>query len=272
MRHDLIEKMLRRVRKELDYIHSGMMVTRRKGEGIDFAELVPYLPGMNARNIYWNSLAKGGLLQSKAFFEEREVEVCIALFLEGSLRFGEPVEKFDKLLECAAWIAYSAQRSGNLCSGHTFWKDSSLTMPPSKNPASVERFIMRSGDIDPLYTALDMAKALKELEKFLRRRSLLFVAGDFLQIPDLSRLASRHAVVAVIIRDRYEASPEALGESLLIDPVSGEEAELLFDTETAAAYGRKYREHDAKLHALLRRNRIPFIYLYTDEKVASKHF
>ncbi len=272
MRHDLIEKVLRRVRRELDYHHSGMMLTRRKGEGIDFAELVPYLPGMNARNIYWNSLAKGGLLQSKAFFEEREVEVCVALLMEGSLRFGEPVEKFEKLLESAAWLAYSAQSSGNLCSGQTFWSEETITMPPSKNPASTERFIFRSGSVDPLYTELNMHRVIRELEKFLRRRSLLFVVGDFLQIPDLTRLAARHAIYAVIVRDRYEASPKALGECVLIDPVSGEEAELLLDAKTAEVYGRRYREHDAKLEAHFRHNHIPYIYLYTDERIASKHF
>ncbi len=272
MQHEMIERMLLRIRKELDYTHSGTMLSKVKGEGFDFAELVPYLPGMNAKNIYWNSLAKRESLQSKAFYEEREIDICLALMLDGSLRFGKPVEKFEKLLECAAWLGYMTIESGNRCSALTFEKHEAIVMPPTKNRASLEHFIYRSGAIDPLFSSVDLSYAIQRLQRHLRKRSLLFIVGDFLEIPDLSLLAKRHALFAVVVRDRFEARPEALGECVVTDPVTGEEMELLLDAKTAQAYGQKYRAHNAKMEAYFRHHQISFRYLYTDEKVSARLF
>jgi len=269
MKRDYIARVLAKARKELSYTLSGNMLSKVKGEGFDFAELNPYIEGMDSRKIYWNSLAKGGALQYKTFFEEKEIYVVTALLLDGSLVFGEPVQKREKALESAAVIGYMTTSGGHIFSGFTFSQKGREILPPTKAPHAMEGFIYRTGAIDPLYTKLDYDMALERLFRSVKRRSLIFLIGDFLEIPNLGKLSKKHLVHAVIVRDRFEAHPKALGESLLVDPQSGAEAELFFDEKTARHYAQKYREHDAKLHAAFHKAGVHWQYLYTDENAAT---
>ena len=59
-----------------------------------------------------------------------------------------------------------------------------------------------------------------DLFKVVRKKSIIFLIGDFFSINnlDLRVLAKKHEVVAIIVRDKFEENPKVLGNVNLIDP------------------------------------------------------
>ena len=269
MKKRIVEHILQRVKKALDRHLGGQMLSNRKGEGFDFAELMPYVEGVDARYIYWNSLAKGGALQFKRFYEEKEVTITVALLLSGSLRFGRPVEKYEKALEAAALIGYAAVESGNRFRGIALGEGIDLSTPAVKNPARIVRFLEETTRFDPLYHKIDPQKVSQRLFSLLKEKTVLIVVSDFLELYDFRRLISRHELFAVIVRDRFEAHPHPLGDATWCDPETGEEVELFFDEKRAHAYAQAYAEHDRKLFARFRRDGVRAFRLYTDQPATS---
>jgi len=266
MHPNALSALLQKIRRKIFLKSSGLLSSHSKGEGFDFAEISSYAPGMDARKIYWNSLAKGGELQIKSYYEEREINVVVALLLTGSLRFGQPIEKYDKLIEVAAMLGYSIIQGNNLFQGFCWSKKQAWVVPPSKSNQSVENFVQKCASIDPLYTYLDTQKAMDLLFQKIRKKSLLFIVSDFLEEIDLSKLAKKHEIIVLIIRDPFENNPTALGESILRDPESGEEIEIVFDQKAALAYQKCYTVHNQKLLHHLRILGIKHMFLYTNKE------
>ncbi len=269
MQKDEIARILRRARRELHYTFNGTLLSSKKGEGFDFAELQPYTEGIDAKKIYWSSLAKGGGLQYKRYFEEQEIYAVVSLFLDGSLCFGESPSKLEKAVEAAAWLGYRIVESGNIFQGVALSQKGKVAAAPSKKRSAVESFIADAAGIDPLLTELDYAAASEWLFGHVMKKSLIFLVGDFLEIPDLGKLARRHQLYAIVIRDRFELDPGPLGECSLTDPQNGKTAELFFDRRSAAHYREKFRAHDARLQHYFRRHNIFCRYLPTDRPTGS---
>ncbi len=265
MSDNFVLKLLYRIKRRIFLKSSGHILSSHKGEGFDFAELIPYSEGMDARRIYWNSLAKGGEIQRKTFYEDKEIHVCVGVILGGSLLFGMDVKKYEKLLEVVSVLGYSTIHSKNQFQG-IFWSEKEyFGTPSSKNVYSVEHFVKKISKKDLLYQKIDSDKCVKTLDKLLLKKSLLFLAGDFLQMYDLKKLSVKHEIIVVIIRDRFEEEATYLGEKLFVDPESGEELEIFFDKKTAQAYTKRYKDHDKKLEKSLTKLGIRFVKIYTDE-------
>ena len=148
-----------------------------------------------------------------------------------------------------------------------FCEKKDMLLPPSKSPRAVQGFIASLAGIDPLYTTIDPVRVTEKLFRAVRQKSLIFLVSDFLEMYDLKKLSQKHAVVALIVRDRFENDPCALGDVLLQDPETGAQTELWFDAAAAKKYADAYRKHDEKLLNHFRRCGIASYYIYTDKSV-----
>jgi uncharacterized protein (DUF58 family) len=59
-----------------------------KGQGVEFDEVRPYIPGDDVRSIDWNVTARTGEPHVKRFSEERELTVIFLVDVSGSQIFG----------------------------------------------------------------------------------------------------------------------------------------------------------------------------------------
>ncbi len=270
MRHDFVLQLLYRIRRKIFLKSSGMLSSFSKGDGFDFAELLPYTEGMDTRRIYWNSLAKGGELQLKSFYEEKEINVCVGVITGGTLLFGAPVQKFEKLLEIVTILGYSIVQSKNLFQGFLWNEHESFVEMPSKKVHGVESFIKSIAKIDPLYHSINPTEVTDMLHTKVRKKSLLFLVGDFLEMYDLKKLAKKHEIIIIRVRDRFEKQSIPMGEGVFIDPETGEEIEILFDEATAKAYTQRYRDHDRAFEHYITKMGIRYMTIYTDEDALLK--
>src|SRR5512140_1155892 len=67
---------------------AGSYLSTFKGRGIEFTEVREYAPGAAVRSTDWNRTARMGAPFIKAFMEERDLTVMLAVDVSASLAFG----------------------------------------------------------------------------------------------------------------------------------------------------------------------------------------
>jgi len=100
------------------------------------------------------------------------------------------------------------------------------------------------------------------------KRSLVIVIADFFENIDFKLLAKKHEVVALIIRDKLEEYPPAIGFSVITDPETGKVLESEFNRRSIKRYASKVTIHDKKLFEDFRKSGVRFGKIYTDDIVS----
>jgi uncharacterized protein (DUF58 family) len=235
------------------------------GEGYDFSELREYQVGDDIRKIDWTITAKLQKPYVKLFHEERELNVVAACVMGGSLYFGTHRIKQEVVAETAAIVGYSAAKNGDLFTGAVVNEKEVRTERPTKRLFGINRFVESVDEMPVLGVRGDYEEGMRQLFRRLKRRSVLFVIGDFLAQVDLGLLSKRHEVIAVIVRDRFEEHPVPLGQVHLVDPETGETLQTHFGQNSVAKYRAQIVASDKALFKHLHKHRIRFVKIYTDE-------
>jgi len=249
---------------------SGHNLSKLHGEGYDFSELREYQMGDDIRKINWTITAKLGKPYIKELHANRELSVVVAALMDGSLYFGSGNAKQTKLTEVATLLGYSTQHNADLFTGLSYEQDHTYVTVPTKQRYHIEQFSKRLFEASLLGRKIDYHTSIQDLFKRVHKPSLIFVVGDFLEEVDLSLLAQKHEVIAIIIRDREEESPKKLGEVTLSSPQGKAKMDTYFGKRGIKKYLARLEENDEKLLEHFSRYDIRTVKIFTDEVVAGK--
>jgi uncharacterized protein (DUF58 family) len=243
-------------------VFSGMLGNNSslfKGQGFDFLELREYQDGDDVKHIDWIITAKKHKPFVKIFHEQRQLNITVAPLLTGSLHFGTKALKYELLAHVYAILGFVALKNKENCR--------KIFVPVSPMPQKLTSFHQIENDIQALlnYDYLGKETKVKQLASVHLKKSLFFCIGDFVGDYDLSHLAIKHDVVAIIIRDRFEENPRELGFIHAIDTNSKKVSQLNFSQEFCTQYKKTIAQNDKKLYANFRKHKIRFIKIYTDE-------
>ena len=267
-----------RVVRRLDGRIQGGIRTPRRGSGLDFAGLRPYVDGDDARHIDWNVTARLDEPQVREFNEDRELTTWLVLDRSASMVVGGPGRgKQDVLAELALVLARVLGRNGNrvgaiLYDGALRAKraaaknaDAGTTriVPPSTGRGHVLRIgaeLDRAADSRAAATT-DLAAMLDTVAS-LTRRCLVVVISDFIGTGEwqrpLIRLAHRNDVVALRVVD---SADEVLPEVGLIVVEDAETGEQLLVDSTDPWFRARFRDgvdqREAELRSGMRRAGVP---------------
>ena len=238
-----------KTRGAVNNLFAGEYHAAFKGRGMSFAEVREYHTGDDVRDIDWNVTARLSRPYVKVFEEERELTVMLLVDVSGSLDFGSgQTSQRELLTEVAATLACSASRNKDKV-GVIFFSDHiEKFIPPQKGRRHILRIIRELLEYQPKSRRTDVAAALDELMRVMRRRCIAFVLSDFLcPIESLRQplmvAARRHDVVALRMADpRMESLPD-VGLLRLRDAETGHE--VYVDTSS-----RSQRQHFAAAAAL----------------------
>ena len=259
-----------KAKRQVYTLLSGNNLSKLHGEGHDFSELREYQMGDDIRKINWTITAKLGKPYVKELYASRELSVVVSALMDGSLYFGEGNDKQKKLTEVATILAYATQQNSELFRGFIYQKNSIYSTPPTKQIYHIEEFSKNLYEASVLGTSLDYSLAIEDLFKQVTRPSLLFIVGDFLEMVDLSLLAQKHEIIAIIIRDRAEENPKKLGEITLSSSKSSLKLDTYFGKRSIDNYLKKLKEHDEKLHQHFLSHNIRSLKIFTDEDIVPK--
>lgn len=259
-----------KARHQVYTLLSGHNLSKLHGEGYDFSELREYQMGDDIRKINWTITAKLGKPYIKELHANRELSVVVAAFMDGSLYFGSGNRKQIKLTEVATLLGYATQQNGDLFTGINYTQNRTYTTPPTKQLYHIEQFSKTLFEASLLGTKVNYSPLIKDLFKRIHKPSLLFIVDDFLEEVDLSLLAQKHEVIAIIIRDRDEESPKKLGEVTLSSPQNSARMDTYFGKRSIEKYLARLKENDEKLIEHFSRYDIRYVKIFTDDEVVGK--
>jgi uncharacterized protein (DUF58 family) len=232
-----------------------------KGRGMAFSEVRPYQPGDEIRAIDWNVTARIGEPFVKVFVEERELTALIAVDRSASQASGlSPQAKSEVAAEIAALLVFSALENGDRAGLLLFTDRVERFVPPRRGRKHGLRLITDALAFQPRGRGTDLALALRDVTRLLRRRAVVFVVSDFLAGGyelALAVCARRHDVIPVVVSDPVEDElpAEALsGLWPVADAESGATMWLdLSDHRTRAAYTAAARERRENRERIFRK-------------------
>lgn len=235
------------------------------GSGLDFSELKEYTIGDDVRAINWKVTAREQRPFVNVFNEERELNILCVFLVGGSIYFGSRRFKQEVMAEALSLISYSALKNDDRLSTLIFSDTEEFFMPPTKKMGSMHLTVPRTLGLDPLGKRCDMAALVEYINTRIRRRSMIFLIGDFYGDIDLSLLA-KHEVFAIMVRDRFEEYPELFGEIELIDAQRMAGHEFSLTPALAARYRDALKAQDDALLQHFMDHRIQHTKIYTDEE------
>jgi uncharacterized protein (DUF58 family) len=210
------------------------------GEGTELAQIRPYNPGDDVRQIDWSVTARTGEPHVRVHNAERALITWLVLDTSPSMGFGTADRRKADVAEgVAIAIGHVATRRGNRLGAVTFGDRHPRSTPVRQGKVGLIGLLRalreETDDGKGRVGATSLGEALRRTNTLARQRSLVVVASDFRGPLDwrqpLLQLAGRHDVVAVEIRDPREQELPNAGELWLVDPETGRQ--LRVDTRSA---------------------------------------
>jgi uncharacterized protein (DUF58 family) len=245
----LLRKVDLNVRRRVDGLLAGDHRSWAYGDGSELAQVRPYVPGDDVRLLDWNVTARTGEPHVRVHVAERALETWLVLDTSASMTFGTADRrKWDVAEGVAIALGHVASRRGNRLGLSTFGDRAPAASPPRQGSRGLLALLLelrREPDLEPA-GATSLGSALARVDGLARRRAAIAIVSDFRGPrdwrPRLLRLAARHHVVAIEIRDPREQELPDVGDLWLADPETGKQ--LRVDTRS-----RKLRERFAEVAA-----------------------
>ncbi len=262
---DKTEEILIKTRRNIFGQNAGGSPSLFSGNGLDFKELREYEIGDDVRKINWKVTAKSGRPFVNLFNEERELNIMVAFMVSGSIYFGTKRFKQELMAEILALLSYSSIKNDDRLSTLFFSDREEFFMPPTKKMGSLHITLEKALGLDPLEKESDFSAFVQYVNERVKRKSLIFVVGDFYGDVDLS-LLNKHELFAVMVRDRFEEEPKLFGEMELVDPDTMQNEEFMLSPKIMKEYQKALEGHDKKLEMHFDQHRIRHTKIYTDEE------
>lgn len=188
---------------------AGLKVEKFIGDGSEFEALREFVPGLDHRAIDWKSSARHRKLLCQEFRAERNHQVVLAV--DAGQLMSEPVDgvpKLDHAINAAILLGWFCLRTGDRVGLLGFDERVRQWAEPAGGMHTFQRLQAMTAEIDYRRVETNYTLTLAELSTRLRRRSLVVLFTDFLDtvtaelmIDNVTRLARRHLVLFVAVRD-----------------------------------------------------------------------
>ena len=205
---------------------SGAYRSRFRGCGIEFSEVREYAAGDDAKRVDWNVTARFNDLYVKEFVEEKELNVYVVIDMSASNDFGYIKSKKELGFEVSASLMFSALKNNDRVGIGLFTDSLEKFIPAKKGKKHMMAVLQELLDYQTKSRQTDIFKSLSELQKNLKRRSIIFIISDFISdsfVKPLKYLKLKHQIILVNISDIRESEIPEMGHVYLEDAESGEQ-------------------------------------------------
>ncbi len=251
-------------------VFSGEYHSVFKGRGMEFSEVREYQIGDDIRTIDWNVTARMGHPFVKIFEEERELTVMLLVDVSSSGNFGTYERmKGEIAIEICALLAFSAIKNNDKVGLIIFTDEIEKFIPPKKGKSHVLRVLRELLFHKPQGKQTDISSALEYLNRVTKRRSVVFLVSDFINVgyeKALQIANRRHDMVAITVTDPREIEMPDVGFIELEDAETGEV--VLLDTsysEVRSVYAKQSSQDIVSRNKLFKSINVDHIDIQTDK-------
>jgi uncharacterized protein (DUF58 family) len=204
------------------------------GSGTELAQLRPYQPGDDVRQLDPAATARTGVPHVRQQVPERLLTTWLAVDLSPSMAFGTADRlKSDVAEGVVDVLGALAVRRGGRVGLLTFGAQTSLLLSPrgGRGARIGLRRALAEGVAPDGVRGEPLATTLAKIGRLTQVRSLIVVVSDLAGPPDewarpLAALGARHTVLAVEVRDPREQELPAVGRLAMVDPETGARVEV----------------------------------------------
>lgn len=225
------------------------------GVGSELWQVRPYEPGDDVRRIEWNVTARTREAHVRVELAERVLVTWLVLDTSASMSFGTAERRKADVAEgVAVAVGYAATRRGNRLGTVVFGSEPAFERPRQGRLALLQTLgLLR--ELAPEGGG-SLREALELTDRVARQRALVVLVSDFRGPldwqPPLLRLAGRHSVLAVEVRDPREQELADVGELRLVDPETGRQLRVdTHDARLRERFAAAARQERRELVALL---------------------
>lgn len=261
-----------KTKRKIFALHSGNHPSIFESRGIDFREIKEYTFGDEIRKINWKVTAREQTPYVNRFNEERSLNVLAIFLVSGSIYFGTQKLKQESMAEVLSSLSFATLQQNDYLSTLFFSSKEEFFHAPTKQMGALERLLDVALSLNPLSKEVDYTELNHYVKNRIKRKSLIFVIGDFYGDVNLSALVERNEVYAIMVRDHFEECPKLQGEHTLIDPNTMRQTSFSLSGTQLKAYVKRLEEHDSKTIAHFKKHKIKHTKLYTDEEPYEKLF
>jgi uncharacterized protein (DUF58 family) len=294
-----LERLRIQARRAFPGTMRGERRSTRRGASVEFRDFRKYEAGDDFRHVDWSIYARLERLMLRQFVEEEDVKIDILIDQSRSMRFGEPLTKFDFARRAAAALAFLAVSSldrvgvatfdsdlrsriramrgrGHLHSVVAFLEKLSLEVPEmrSSDAGSPEGQgqpagrtpVELPGDSDGVTS---LSAVIRRYQRSNTRPGVLFVISDFLDTGDfrmeMKLLAQRGFDLNLIqVLAPEELQPQIKGDLMLVDSESGAGQEVTVHERVLEAYRATLAAYTTSLESFCRGTGIGYTMVTAD--------
>lgn len=212
------------VGRRVDGMLAGDYRSAFAGVGSELWQVRPYEAGDDVRRIEWNVTARTGEPHVRVELAERVLVTWLVIDASASMAFGTADRRKADVAEgVAVAIGFAATRRGNRLGTVAFGAEPVVERPRQGCRALLDTLRLLQ-ELPPSGSGT-LADALALTDRVAKQRALVVVVSDFRGPLDwrapMLRLAGRHAVLAVEVRDPREQELADVGDLRLVDPETG---------------------------------------------------
>lgn len=238
------------------------------GDGLDFKDIRPYDTSDDIRHINWSVTSRTKEPATNIFNETKQLDVVVVYLNSASMQFGSNIPKSDIVHDIVAVLGLNVFGGGDSLSAIFYNTDENKFYAKTKDKRvlnSLLKEIQTPNDVD-----VDYHKLQSYLMTKIKKRSLVFVVGDFLEFIGLKLLATKHDLRVIVVRDRLEDQLGFRGELNIKQLSSNNIISTNIDKKTIDMYNQKMKEHDDNMFASFKKYKIKYTKIYTQDKVIKK--
>ena len=274
---DIIKKVRRleiRARHLVTDSVTGAYHSSFKGRGMDFEEVREYAIGDDVRTIDWNVSAKMDRPFVKVFREEREMTLILLIDVSASGVFGSVEQsKRERAAEIASVLAFSATQNNDKVGVLLYTDEVEHYIPPKKGRRHILRVIRDILFFKPNGRGTSHKTALEYLNRVQRRKTVVFMISDFLDLAPgtllfdkLALTNQHHDLISIALSDPRESALPEVGLITLEDAETGEMVEIdTSNKSTRKRYASLAQERQQNFSNQMRKKGLDWIQACTDQ-------
>ena len=250
----------------------GERRSKRRGEGVEFADHRPYVVGDDLRFVDWNIYGRLDKLFLKLFLAEQDLSVHVLVDVSGSVHGGEPAKDLF-LKRLAAALAYVGVVNSNRVTLSAF-ADGVVAQLPNMRGRNYLHQIAELLLTTEAAGGSDFDKACRQVASVRVGSGVMLVLSDFLfkggYESGLRRLVSRRYDLYVIqVFSPQELAPPLSGDLRLVDVEDGDQAEVTISSALVKYYKRNLAAYCGQLKAFCQRRGVAYTLTNSGESVES---
>lgn len=218
----------------------------RKGSSAEFADHRAYVAGDDPRHVDWHLFGRLEEVFLKLYREEENLHLTVLVDTSDSMNLGRQ-HKLNHALRLSAAMAYIGMANMDTAQVVPFSDRMHTPSGHMKGKAKLRRMLDKLGEIEPSGIT-HMDQALSEYAKRERRRGVIYVISDFLDLDGfrqgLDLLAkSRHDVNILHVLDDMDMRPNIRGDLRLVDSETKQVRDVTVTDNMLDRYEEAIQDH-----------------------------